>query len=60
MALNNTGMSHFKLGRYHEAIEYFNKAIEKEPYNVLATNNKGISIADLKYIPRPSTAITRL
>ncbi len=38
------GMAFFKLGEYHIAIEFFDKALEIDPEFKLALNNKGASL----------------
>jgi len=46
-ALTDKGNGLLKLGRYEEAIRYFDKALEIDPRNETVLNNKGISLASL-------------
>ena len=46
-ALYNKGTSLAKLGKYEEAIVYFDKALEINPDNVEALNNTGVALAKL-------------
>ena len=55
-SLNNKAISLDELGRHEEAIIWYDKVIEVNPYDVDAFNNKGISLGDLasmkKHFPR--------
>ena len=39
MAYNNRGWGYFELGQYDQAIQYFDKALELNPYNEEAKTN---------------------
>jgi tetratricopeptide (TPR) repeat protein len=41
------GLALGELGKYHEAIECFNKAIEINPHYEYAWNNKGVALDKL-------------
>ena len=45
--MNNKGISLDNLGKYNEAIEYYDKALEIDPENAEALNNKGVALDDL-------------
>jgi tetratricopeptide (TPR) repeat protein len=45
--LNDKGDSLNDLGRYEEAITYYDKALSIEPNDILALSNKGIALDDL-------------
>ena len=44
MSLYNKGLSLGRLGRYHDAIPYFDKVLEIQPNDVDALYNKGLVI----------------
>ena len=46
--MNNKGLALYTMGRYHEAISCFDKAIEIKPNYLEALNNKGLAIERLK------------
>ncbi|MDY6782733.1 MAG: tetratricopeptide repeat protein [Cyanobacteriota bacterium] len=43
----NRGLALRRLGRYNEALEAYNRAIELEPGYVLAWNNRGVVLLDI-------------
>src|SRR5689334_22023953 len=42
--LNNKGTSLYNLGRFNESIVYFDKALDIDPNNVVALDNKGSAL----------------
>ena len=46
-ALYNKGLSLGSLGRYQDAIQYFDKVLKIQPNNVKALYNKGLSLGSL-------------
>ena len=42
-ALNNKGIGFYNLGKYNEAIEYFDKALRIKPDDAEALNNKKVA-----------------
>jgi Flp pilus assembly protein TadD len=43
----NQGLALRRLGRYNEALEAYNRALELEPSYILAWNNRGVVLLDL-------------
>jgi tetratricopeptide (TPR) repeat protein len=52
-ALYNKGLGLANLGKYDEAIKYFDRALDIDPNNIGALTNKG---ASLIYLGRPQEA----
>ena len=43
-ALNNKGLALKNLGKYQEAIEWYDKALKIDPNDIYALNNKGLAL----------------
>ena len=40
-------LHYIDLGRYDEAIQYYDKALQIDPNDTVALNNKGVALSDL-------------
>jgi len=59
MGLNNQGASLVKSGRYTEAINYFNKALELKPRFAGALYNKGLAYSHKRKFEKAINAFNR-
>ena len=46
-ALDNKGLALYNLGKYEEAIEWYDKVLKIDPNDVNALNNKGLALNNL-------------